>query len=535
MTAPNSGDKQLLQLREIWSSILKEPDDARRVDALISHPQAAQLVAQVPAQDLYLLIRRHGLADSTELATLATPEQLRTFVDLDAWRRGTLDDAAAGAWLRALALGRDPALPAKVAGLDVELVALLLLRWTRVHAHDPEEPFPSEPRIVFITDDRCYYVELVSGEQEDVVRVLLGALRARHGALGLAVLLARLAGELPSPLEEQELHWRNSRLEDLGFLPYEESLRLYAPLPPGALRRRCGPVARAPETELPRWLARVEGGLLLNRALATCDEELRGRLEQDLVHLLNAAMIADGVEPDDDESVRRVLGRVRGYVEVALQMLVAGDAAGAATLLTAPGPRKLFRFTVTGLLGLMRRALLLRPRLAQRVGPGEQAWLDLLSRLPPRRADGSEFTSPEQVREAEAELLHLEAVADLLAAPDPWSGWPDDTPALAVFGTMLAQRALGQRPTPTALAPEDLQCFVALAFEDGRLRPTVRELATSLLADGLEDLARGARLAGRWCAALESELGGLDPRSVPDPRFVAGVLVGTSAAGGPDP
>ena len=35
--------------------------------------------------------------------------------------------------------------------------------------------------------------------------------------------------ELPSELEEQALHWRQSRLEEHGFPDWEEALSVYAP------------------------------------------------------------------------------------------------------------------------------------------------------------------------------------------------------------------------------------------------------------------------------------------------------------------
>lgn len=524
MSGAEAKAAQALALRQLWTAILEEPDDAQRVDALISHPQAERLVAQVPAQDLYLLARRHGLADAAELVALSTPEQFRTFVDLDGWRRDALADHAVADWLRAVARGSRAALPSKVAALDNELVGLLLKRWTVVYAHDPDEPLP-DGHIVFVTEDRTYYVELLDSEQEDAVLLLLEALRARLGPLGLAVLLARLAGELSASLEEQELHWRNARLEDLGFLPYSESLALYAPLPPEAMRVAAGPVARAPDAGLPRWLARVDTGPLLSEALDAASDDLRARLEQDMVHLFNAAMIAGAVEPDDDEATRRVLGRARGYVEVALQMLTFGDRARAAMALAAHGPRKLFRFTVTGLLGLMRRARALGKTLQTRLEPGEQAWLDSLSLFPPRRSDDSEFVAPEHVREAEVELLHLEAIAAVLSAGGVWAALPPDSAALRGFGTVLARSVLGVGAPAAPLTPQELQRFLSVGVEAGQLGPAVRERATALLSEALGDLARGARLAGRWCAALDAELGALDPAELPDPKFVGGVLL----------
>ena len=58
-----------------WRAALARARKGRRADALLAEPDAAQLVPQVPVQDLYYAIQEVGLADAHELVSLATPEQ----------------------------------------------------------------------------------------------------------------------------------------------------------------------------------------------------------------------------------------------------------------------------------------------------------------------------------------------------------------------------------------------------------------------------------------------------------------------------
>ena len=79
-----------------WRAALARARRGRRADALISEPDAAQLVPQVPVQDLYYAIKEVGIADAYEVVALATPEQVRGFLDLDVWERDTIDEKRIG-------------------------------------------------------------------------------------------------------------------------------------------------------------------------------------------------------------------------------------------------------------------------------------------------------------------------------------------------------------------------------------------------------------------------------------------------------
>lgn len=531
MKDPDDRERQELaqatpaELVQLWQRVLEHPDASEPVDALLEHPRARQLVQALPPQDLFLLIKHRGLTDSTELLTFASPEQFRTFVDLDGWKRDLPDIQAIAPWLQAVVAGGEE-LTEKFEALDIELQALILHGLIRIHPIEPEGEVPVGPGFFYVTPDRSYVLELVDPALQELAERLVRAKEEALGPLGLSVFLSSVLFELPSALEHEAARWRQARLEDLGFPTYDESMTLYAPLPGEELQRLAGPATRQPETELPRWLARRESGPELAAAMAELDPRLRSRVEHDLVSLVNALMVASAVDPGDDEAVKTVLSRARGYLSIALDLLGGTDRQRVAQLLQRFPLRYLFRFTATGLSGLRIRARRLA-RLARRLGVEDQAWLAALSQLPPKLPDGTEFTRRDQLVSAEAELIRLEDIEQALRRDPGLTSLPADSSAVAAFGTALAHRWLGHPPEQGGPLPEgDAREFLRRALANGHLLPEVRRFAEAWLADLLGDERRARSLAAFWCAELDEELGGLDPAVPLDPRFVGLVLAG---------
>src|SRR5437868_15074919 len=73
-----------------------------RADAILAEPDAEALVPKLPVQELYYAIQEVGLADSQDLVALASPEQIRGFLDLDVWQRDQLDEARMRQWIDTL-------------------------------------------------------------------------------------------------------------------------------------------------------------------------------------------------------------------------------------------------------------------------------------------------------------------------------------------------------------------------------------------------------------------------------------------------
>ena len=139
---------------------------------------------------------------------------------------------------------RWPRSPRWAKGLDIELLALLLRKRTRVYDVSLEEP-PEEPEGTFWpTPDRLFILDLLG--DEDQQRVTLGLLEAlyRSDHQWTRRVLVGTRGDLDSELEEHAFRWRSGRMADLGFPDYYEALEVYREIDPAT--RATGRAARPP-------------------------------------------------------------------------------------------------------------------------------------------------------------------------------------------------------------------------------------------------------------------------------------------------
>ena len=105
--APSAVEELRLARSEIKHALAQAKNARQRLDLLISHPRCEAIIPTLPAEDLYLTLKDVGIADATELVRMASPEQFRAFVDLDAWTRDTPKPLAALVWLRAASTAED--------------------------------------------------------------------------------------------------------------------------------------------------------------------------------------------------------------------------------------------------------------------------------------------------------------------------------------------------------------------------------------------------------------------------------------------
>ncbi|WP_242396253.1 DUF6178 family protein, partial [Anaeromyxobacter oryzisoli] len=241
----------------------------KRLDVILEARDPQALVRALPPDEVYFTIRDIGLGDAAALVRLASPEQFRTFLDLDAWSAGRFAPRRALPWLRAARAGAhlDPTSAArwshKLDALDAEVLYLLLRDALRIHDLE-QDPDPELTTDRFLrTPEGKFVVEfLVEGTEYLAIRGIVDDLYARD-PFKASRLLSSIRWELPSELEETALRWRTGRLEDLGFPTMEEALSWFARPPRGPAPHPAGPPARAPGF----LLATLERGTLLDRAV----------------------------------------------------------------------------------------------------------------------------------------------------------------------------------------------------------------------------------------------------------------------------
>jgi hypothetical protein len=339
----------------------------KRLDVILGARAPQALVRALPADELYLTVRDIGLSDAAVLVQLASPDQFKVFLDLEAWARGEFDPHKALPWLRAARAGAqlEPRAAArwasKLASLDPEILFLVLSSTLRVHdlESDPDPEISSDR--FMRTPEGKYVVEfLVDGAEYMAVRGPLDDLFAED-PFKATRLLASLRWDLPSELEESALRWRTGRLADLGFPALDEALSWFS-RPPRASGQRSASPARPPGF----LLATFARGSLLDRAAARLPPGARDAVEAEIVAAANAVLVADAVDPADVEAVRAAFEAARGYLDLGLDRLSGGDDAKAAEALATTPVKRIFQEGFGRVLELSWRAREIRRRAGAR-------------------------------------------------------------------------------------------------------------------------------------------------------------------------
>jgi hypothetical protein len=209
----------------------------------------------------------------------------------------------------------------------------------RIREHDQD---PSDFGEGFFTLDNLYYVRFLkmppaagdSAISEDERTAFLTKFLhrlAEHDHLVFQSVLLESAHVIPAETEEEVYHWRNVRLAEKGFVPFDEAVGIYQPVTSQQLISQtpkfipCSrdaetsflPVPAYPLREMPeethfsRALARIEAGQMLTH------------LEWEFTNLCNQLIVADRKAVRNREQLRETVEKACGYISIGLEQLKA--------------------------------------------------------------------------------------------------------------------------------------------------------------------------------------------------------------------
>jgi hypothetical protein len=525
---------------------LTELAPKKKLDAMLEEVDGRALVGSIPAEEVYSAIIDVGLADSTEIVQLSTPDQFRTYVDLAAWQRDRVDVLEVLHWLRAARGDDDGEYLKKLQRLDLEVVELLFKRLTRIHDLEAD-PDVDTAGVPVETPEGKFLVEVVAdGVDEHAMRQLVKDFMA-HNPFELTRFLEAVRWEMPTELEETAFQFRQARLQDLGFPPLEEALKVFAWNDPD--RVQVAQVAPG----LTRSGERVDYVAAMFKGL---DGVERQNLEGEVRFLVNCVLVAEGAEPGDPQALRRLSEQARDTLELGLELLTGGDPEAATAVVRARPLKEIFQLGFSLTLKVKRQV----ERLAREAGSrfadtwlaldDETAALQALMRRRPLKAlkvPGAEpvtFRSRKELAEVDGLLARVKAhraVFGALLGASP-------AEVIARFGVKLSEltpqrlflavvaRAEVDGVVDVAPFPElRLQELVTRLFDEQNrhavLRPSAGaravQVLTATLAEGHGELEA---MVARCLAALLDDVG---RRWVEDGRVDAKKVVALPIAGQP--
>jgi Family of unknown function (DUF6178) len=519
------------------------PRGSERMKAILAQKDPQALVEAMPVQDLYFLVNEIGLADAQELVELATPEQLQGMIDLDAWQGDHFENRLVLPWLEMLVDAGPEKLTQVWHGLDAELAALIVQRWTRVYNLVEEEIPDDEEPPFFPTPDRFFMIKITASDDAEVRLVertfdwmyRVDQPLARH-------ILRAAHSEPTAELEEMAYRWRSGRLADLGYAAYDEALEVYRPLDPQSVKP--DEQTREAPTDAQKLPAPLAGpavgtGFLARVLARISDADEAARLETALVMLLNRVLAADRISPGDTTAAVAGAARAAATLSLGLETFARGDLERGVLALSHVSLTRLHRLGHSVGLQLGRLLAALGARAARldepyaSIATALRGYRPLYSRLldEPAEAGTRPITTLEDLRRATLALTRVAAqtvlVFDVLGADPVQIG---DAATLGDVGrTATAHALLGHEASAQALRLPDVVAL-AEALPEGQVPETAREKVAR--AFGERAAAQKIPLPPEWAAVVDGWMGdlgrGVARRGnsvVLDRRFVEGLLV----------
>jgi hypothetical protein len=541
-------------------------------DLILSAPEAERLVQSFSPETLFYTVKEIGSADSGDLLSLAVPEQIQGLFDLDCWTRDRPNLDRMREWIEALTEAGRKRMTEGLMGLDMEMMALLLRQYFRVHRLDDPLTAADVPSDRFVQFDEHYIIEFQ--HHDAILQPLVDFLEEvfERDYTYFATLMEEIYWSGEAELEEEAYQFRRARLNDRGFPDFFEAQDVFAYVnPQDFLKIRAGYVAptRADlmrDDELvPHGMAPVSADTdlsLFNTALmAGFAAHGQRQLRSEMALVSNQVLVASAVDFGDLEAVRVAVERTHHYLNLGLEHLAGGDLNNAIEHLRDTHLKLLFRLGVSVTIDLRKRAeqvtaaLGLDPARAREIAyldsPYREALGGFLERRP-RFFAGLEgqgavvmrdFAAMRDLHLGYAVIDQIEAIRDLfrellainIAAP----AFRAETAGreirlgqilITAFARAALDRKTDQRLTPAPIEASRLgELYAAIMTPGGRparLTEGFRRLVDAALVARLDETAR-ARSAGfvaSCLSVLEEDLAELDPRAI-DPRFLRSLLI----------
>jgi hypothetical protein len=528
--------------------------------------QAADVVRALPREEVFLTIKSLDEEDALTLVALTSPSQLRFILDIELWGKDDIDEAKVLVWLRRMLAAGESKIVEFVTTADMELLAIVLRRLVYLIPNEEEVVIPEG--LPSIMADEFFAILSNYPEDTEAIGLFLRIVRQADRDLFYRMLCGAYGME-EAETREEALRWRTSRLEESGFLDFDEAVEIYGYLSEEESRR-------VASTSRHLYYAADEAAaaapafpvLLVDRKnffyevlLSVDDRALQNRLRHEIAFSANRLLVADAEHIGEIASIKRAVGRLFSLVNVGLLFLSEGDKASAARVLGDVSLREIFQIGFSRVADLKTSGT----ELARRYWPGwaaggfgflehDQAEMmkGLMMRVPQHYGvegdslDFRDFGTMDEVRATHRALGEIGAAAracfDKIGIPRPHEAKAALTDVFALgleditLGNLMLTGAvnliLNGEFDIAPLAPGDVAGLLEKVMQAGvagrRVRPEHLARLLAWLAgktgfDGSEMEALG-RFVGARVTELEQEVGRITAASDLDPRYVRTLL-----------
>ncbi len=312
------------------------PEDA--MDAILEHKANRALVHSMAEEDFFFLINEIGHHDAIDILALASNRQWEYILDLEAWHRDRIQLDAVAYWMNLL----NQADPAR------------FIEWTQKEKYDLLEYFlnhtadivireenedPSDLGDGFFTCDDVFYIRFTNDAfsgiededtREEIENFAYSLIRriADEDHMAYQLILLRAASVIPGESEEEAFRFRNIRLAEKGFLPFNEAVGVYAPLKSSSVRRerpKKPGIDNSRDFSAPvpvNHVSMVNNETLFGKSLAHIDTEASlNDIQSEFASLCNQIIAADQNRIREREQLKSVVNKACGYLAIGIHRL----------------------------------------------------------------------------------------------------------------------------------------------------------------------------------------------------------------------
>ncbi|MEI8025741.1 MAG: DUF6178 family protein [Pseudomonadota bacterium] len=314
--------------------------------AMLTLEKAKESIQSLAPQVLYRSLMKQGVSDCLDILPLMSQEQFVAILDYDAWADGELQHRKVFQWLQQFREAEREQIYTRFRDLEEEMQIALVGPFIR--AVDPEDfeqlSDEEQDRLESFPGGALYYE--VKSEDPEIRQFFADFLEVTMGEnMEYAMSVLAHAGFMP-PNEQEALmsQFRNARMEDDGFVSYEESLSIFHPISLDMLEKKW---SAHEKTALSSKTKESFMQLVMTLASESWDPSTLNEVRSRHAYLANALCSAARVEPGDLESLDKALEQVWSLNGLALEWLASGNIEQAALILKEEHPKTLFQTACT--------------------------------------------------------------------------------------------------------------------------------------------------------------------------------------------
>lgn len=356
-------------------SLLKEIFDS-------DHP--VQFTRSLPAQSLFLTIKRNGLESSGELVELLGNEQLQVILDLDCWSGDELNEESLWQWL---ALPEQTnsleSLQQVLRGIDFKLIGILISKYLTSETF--EEPTDAPPGKEYFTPDKGYTWIKIDAPDSDKQFLLarLTALIFESDPDIFYQLLSIPGVATVSELEEEAYQDKQRRLLSEGIPNTETAFTICNPLNIPELLKQ---IQQRKQGDFKTDIRPIEPLVYDSRTLQPLGallSEIRDReqLEGELSYIMNAAIVRWKIPSYDYEAVLAFTEQIKGTINIGLEALMRESDLEAFEIYRSTGLRPIFQAGLSLTLELRSEAYKLSDGYLEKIAVEDQPLFALVAAL----------------------------------------------------------------------------------------------------------------------------------------------------------